>query len=269
MDHVHPGVQLAAEADDECYGFVLCLPRPRAQKGAIAPRVGRRVALESFFHRPGQLRVDNQHGPQGRQFGQGGAKVGLCDVAKLLHAGVDQKTLESQHARSEQVTELRGVSRHHPAPEPHVHPAARLRRFHLGAKSLEGRGRGNTVQRHVHQRGHTARSGCARRGLETFPVRAAGFVDVHVRIHQARHDYGVACVKNGAPLRELIAAGDGGDNAAADVNRRRADTIGRRNPGSADDEGRIHHLSGAARPARLLWSCSRKSSSRFRATRRR
>src|SRR5712692_1153504 len=101
-------------------------------------------------------------------------------MAKLIDAGVDQKTLESEDARIPEAPQLRRIPRHHAAPETHIHPAVPLRRCDLGLKRLACGCRWNAIQRNIHESGDTSGRSSARRLLERGPAGAAGFVDMHV-----------------------------------------------------------------------------------------
>ena len=137
-----------------------------------------------------------------------------------------------------------------------------------------GRRRRNAVERHLDQRGDAARRRRARGRRKTFPLGAAGLVDVDVRVDQAGHHDGVARFVHRITASDFIECGDGDDCAAADVNRRRALAFGRDDAASADDQigrcggagrGRI----GAIRHRVYGDNVSMNSSSRFCATRRR
>ena len=54
------------------------------------------------------------------------------------------------------------------------------------------RRRRDRVERHVHERADAAGARGAGRGLEPLPVRAAGIVDVHVRVDEGGHQHEVA-----------------------------------------------------------------------------
>src|SRR5215831_19367287 len=88
------------------------------------------------------------------------------------------------------------ISGNHPAPEADVDI-----KFPSSSSDLHfervARGCGrNAVERHLDNRSHAASRGGHRRGLESFPVRSAGLVDVHMGIDYARHDDRIAIVES-------------------------------------------------------------------------
>ena len=109
---------------------------------------------------------------------------------------------------------------------------------------------------------------------KTFPVGASWLVDVHVSVDDAGHHDEISGFVQRGVWWNFIEAGDGGDHAAAHVNRRWALDFGRDDALAADDQigccrwaarrlgGILHRIDQSARD-------SRNSAHKLRATLRR
>ena len=72
------------------------------------------------------------------------------------------------------------------APGRPIYAALAGGRFSLGFERCHGCRLRKTIQRHIYQRGVTAGGGGTCGGGKSFPLRPARFIDVHMRIDQAR-----------------------------------------------------------------------------------
>ena len=71
-----------------------------------------------------------------------------------------------------------------------------MRGFALGNERRRCTCGRQTIKRHVNKRGVSARSGCSCCRFKPFPLRASGFVDVHMRIDQTGKNCGLAEIVN-------------------------------------------------------------------------
>src|SRR5712691_3705632 len=95
--------------------------------------------------------------------------------------------------------------------------------------------RGDAIQRHIDQRGHTAGSRRPSRRGETFPIGTAGLVNVDVRVNEPGHQHCfVADFDEPATFRIIIEGCDGADAAIIDVYARWSDRLW------GDDAGRAY-----------------------------
>src|SRR5262249_37427704 len=101
-----------------------------------------------------------------------------------VDAGWTEEALVSKHSSARERLEVGTVAGDDAAPEPDVHVTLASRRSALLLEGVHGGRRGNTVERHVDDRGHTAGLRRARRRREPFPVSSAGLVDVDVGIDE-------------------------------------------------------------------------------------
>jgi hypothetical protein len=103
-------------------------------------------------------------------------------------------------------------------------------------------GRRHAVERHVDDGGDAAGGGRPGGGVEALPVRAAGLVDVDVRVHEPGQDDRVAGVDHtGAARRRVVEGGDALDHAVADVHRGGDHLAAGHHPLPADHQvGRVH-----------------------------
>jgi hypothetical protein len=76
----------------------------------------------------------------------------------------------------------------------------------------------------------------------TPPAAAARLVDVHVRVHEPRHQQRVARVDDLRALRRVVVAADRADHAARDGHGRRAHALRQHDAPAAEDPiGRGRH----------------------------
>src|SRR5271165_1737607 len=116
--------------------------------------------------------------------GQSGSQLLLRNHGEAIHAGMNQKTLESCYPRPSQRLNVGWVIRDNPAPGPPIDPAPASRRLALSLERGNIGGGRQAIQRHVHQQGISARCRGARGGLKPFPFRSAWIVDVHMGIDE-------------------------------------------------------------------------------------
>ena len=144
-----------------------------------------------------QLGVYQQRHPDVSQDRHRSGEVFTRDVGEVIDAGVAQEALKSHDSSSSHRGKLWSVSRHDPAPEAAVHPELVCCDRELLMEGIEGGGHGGGVQRHVHDGGHPAHSCSLCGGLEAFPRRATGLVDMDMRVDEARHEDGIAEIPGG------------------------------------------------------------------------
>ncbi len=108
---------------------------------------------------------------------------------ELRDTGVLQEALDAEDAGREQLRQVGEIGRHRTAPEAGVDPAVPAGGGLLGGQRRRGQRRWQRVQRHVDQRGDAGRGRRHGRGVETLPLGAAGFVDVHVGVDDARDEH--------------------------------------------------------------------------------
>ena len=199
VDDVHARAERARQADRHADGLHFGSRRTGCQVHGVLRiadcglrvglRIGIRIPHSAFRNDLRRLRVDEHRHIAPGQNRQRKAEIGLVHSAELRDARRDQKTLEPANPGLDQRVELPGVVRYDAAPESDVDVHAPARRRPLRLERRHRRRRRYAVERHVDDRRHAAGRRGARGRVETFPVRAAGLVDVHVRVHQARrHD---------------------------------------------------------------------------------
>ena len=134
-------------------------------------------------------------------------ELAAVEVRELLDPRRRQEALEPEHPRLVQRRERAEIVGHRPSPEADVDVRRRCGRGLLDGQRLGGRRRRERVEGHVHDRRDTAGRRGERRRAEALPLRAAGLVDVHVRVHQSGQQHGVVGHERGArrppPCRAL------------------------------------------------------------------
>ena len=233
---VDAGTGVTRETHEHIDGRVLGRGWTAGQPCRIASGV---LAGIGLAQQPRPFGMCQQWQTEPRQHRHGRTQVRLTDVRELVDTRRAEKTLEAEHAGPGQWLEIGGVARHHAAPEANIHMAPSASGAPLRVQPVDGRGRRNAVQRHVHQRRHAAGRRRARGGLETFPIGAAWIVDVDVRVDQARqHDVGarIDLARAGPAIRMRA---DRHDPALAHVDGRRPHPVGQDDPFAPDDPG-IH-----------------------------
>jgi hypothetical protein len=165
-------------------------------------------------------------------------QITLADMWKLVDARRHEKAFEPAHARVDERVQFTSVSRHHAAPEPDVHAAAPARSARFGLERHNGCRRGNAVEWHVHDRRHAPCRRSPGRGLEPFPLGAARFVDVYVRVHDARRDHEIADVGDVSAGRRLVRS-DRPDGAVDDVNGSRSFAVRQDDAATSENQHQI------------------------------
>jgi hypothetical protein len=185
----------------------------RAASMTCVPAVGVGRAVDG----PGVLGVDDQQPVEAGQRRQVGVQARRVQRRELLNAGVEQEALEPEHAGVVQAAQLPQVARDRPTPEAHVDEALALGALALDLEGGHVHGRRDRVQRHVDDGGHAAGGGGPGGGREPLPLGAAGLVDVHVGVDQARQqDHVVPEVDHPPPLEPGVQRLDGGDPPIGD-----------------------------------------------------
>ena len=104
-------------------------------------------------------------------------------------------------------------------------PLSVMRGFALGNERRRCTCGRQTIKRHVNKRGVSARSGCSCCRFKPFPLRASGFVNVNMRVHQAGQNGGVTKVLNGNLRGQLITQNNIEDSAVFDEHSCRFDSL--------------------------------------------
>src|SRR5437762_6313088 len=190
--------------------------------------------------------MDEQRYTTARQHRQGSPQVGFIDRRKLVDTRRHQKALEAADAGVDQRVKLAVIAGHDAAPEPDVDVTPAPRRVALRVESCDARRRRHAVQRHVDDRRHASSGRGAGCRVEAFPLRASWFVDVDVRIDDARGYRESADIEVGTNVMRL----DRGDPAVLDRDRRRTDAVGKDDACAADDQLRAARLMNDPAPAR-------------------
>ena len=190
--------------------------RDRLELGHDRPR-GEPVARRRPERAGGQRVVLGVHGD--RQPEPGGDRHALVerdvvDVGELVDARVRHERLQADHAALGELLEPVEVAGHEAAPEAEVDARRGPRRLELGVEGGAVEHRRRRVQRHVEERREAARGQRGAAGREPFPVRAAGLVEVHVRVQPAGQDEQAARVELLARAGQLRL--DGRDQAVGD-----------------------------------------------------
>ncbi len=157
---------------------------------------------------------------------QRGAELGFVDHGEAFDAGVDEEAFEARNSGGGQCSDVLLVVGDDSAPGGPIDMAFALRGGALLFECGDSRGLGQAIERHVDERGVAAGRRGAGRGLEAFPLGAAGFVDVNVGIDEAGENAVSAEVTNGVAVGNAVAVGYGLDAAVGDQHRRGADAFG-------------------------------------------
>src|SRR6188768_3833757 len=167
-----------------------------------------------------------------------------------------QERLATEHAALGQLAQVVAIARYYAAPKAHVYPAFAVACLLFQLQGLARGRHGQRVERHVHERSHAAGSGCSCRRFEAFPLGAAGLVDVHVAVHEARPYHAVAKIDGTGHAAR--AAHDFGNLLAFDQHGGFLHA-GRQHHARAAVSGHAHQNSVSAKPHRL-WKCAALSS---------
>ena len=143
--------------------------------------------LQRSFDWARQFGVGEQRGAELSKFWESRAQIRFGDVGTFRDATGDEETLEAEDAGIPQRAQFALVARDDAAPETYIDPQLLWRCGEFFAIGGYGGCRGDAVQRHLDQRRHAA-GGCGLRCAgKTFPIGAAGLVDVDVRVDNAWH----------------------------------------------------------------------------------
>ena len=135
-------------------------------------------------------------------------------MRKFVDAGGDQEAFEAEHAGAPHRLQFRSVARHDPAPESGIDIQLAFGGGEFLLVRGKRRGGGDAVERHFDEGGDASRGGGARGGLKSFPVGAAGLVDMNVGVDQAGQDGGF-----GDRSVDAFKGQDRGDDAVVNLDR--------------------------------------------------
>jgi hypothetical protein len=218
VDDVDSKPPLAREADQESHRIRFRGDWAAGEPGGVGSPIARLRGGVLQRRRP--LGVHHDQGVECRERGCGLLQVARRHGRKFGHPGGAQETLEPEHARPMQRSELGGVAGDQPAKEAGIDRAPAKGR---GALDLEGRhvgGGRDAVERHVEQRGDAAGSCRTGSGRESLPLRPAGLVHVDVRVHQSGEDERVSRVHQVDAPWDLRKGAYPCDSPIGDVDRR-------------------------------------------------
>ena len=227
MDDVRVRSGLPRQRENECDRINLSLMWTAGQVARIRTRVaGRRVDVLR------QLGMNEQRRTGSVQRVQCGFDFGRIETSELRHARIDEKTFESAYTGIEHRPKLIDIPRHRAAPQRDVDAAFAVKSMHLRLeRGHRGSGR-DGVQRHVDDRRHSARRRRMRSRLESLPLRPPRFVDVHMRIDDARHERELAEIDC---IGSVIEVRDAFDDTVTNVDRRGTDAVRRHDIAAAKD----------------------------------
>ncbi len=172
--------------------------------------------------RSDQFRVHEERQPCPSQFGHRGPQVALIRVWKLVDARWAEKRLEPRDSRAGEGPDLPADARHDAPVEAAIDPQLAARSLELLLQSFCRCGHGRAVQRHVEKCRDSSGGRSPRGRLETLPLGAAWFIDVHVSIDKPRQDNSVRSVFDRTRRRDL-ARRDHRNNLFARNEHRRVD----------------------------------------------
>jgi hypothetical protein len=112
-----------------------------------------------------------------------GAQLGFIDEGKAIDTRIGQKAFKSANSGFSQWLEVIGVSLGDASPRSPVYGALAVCCRTLCCQGCDCGGRRKAIQGHIHQRGEASGCGSLRPCLETFPLGAARFINVCVRVN--------------------------------------------------------------------------------------
>ena len=224
MDDVRARIRRPAEPCHELDRLLFCGRWTRGEIRRVAVRVCGRERRGDSIDRSRELGVDQEWRVEPGEDLHRGRELRFSDPTELGDARIDEKTFEPADAIFYEPCELALIARHDAAPKPDVDRALPFRCRALRGERFTRRRGWNRIERHVDERGHATDRCGGRRGREAFPLGATRFVQVHVRIDDARQDRELAVVDR--VTRRVAPIGELGDHAIRDVNRRRLHTLG-------------------------------------------
>ena len=197
----------------------------RLQVSRVAAPIGVGQCVRRPLDGAGKFRVyeKRQTGPS--NVGQSPSQLLLGDHGETIDPRMDQKALESTHARGGERFDIALIVVNHAAPRRPVDAASALRRRALGLKRSDGSCCRKTIQRHIDQQ----RESACRRGpgccFETLPLGPPRIVDMNVGIDQSREDGGVAEIIRFVTIRYGMGGNDRLDPLSFDENGRGTDSL--------------------------------------------
>ncbi len=110
----------------------------------------------------------------------------LRDHGETVDTWIDQKAFESPHSSGRKISNVILIVMNHAAPRRPIDAASAFCGRALGLQCGSRSCRGKAVEWHINKQRVSAGGRGSRRGFETFPLRATGIVDMHVRIDEPR-----------------------------------------------------------------------------------
>ena len=165
-----------------------------AAKSAIAGAARRERAQAELAHDHRALGVHRDGQAEHRRPAHSLVQREVVAGGEVVDAAVGHERLEADDTAGGQLVHLLDAPRHEPAPEREVDVRRAARRGQLGLERACVDRRRVGVQRHVDSAREAAGRERARAAAPAFPGGAAGVVEVHVRVDQARQDVETARV---------------------------------------------------------------------------
>ena len=123
---------------------------------------------------------------------RGGLQIGERGVGKFIEAGMTEEGFDAQHAGLQERLNVSCIAGNHAAVEADVDPTFADRRLAFGFQRGHRRRDRAAVERHIDNGRHSASRRCFGCRFEAFPLGAAGFIHMHMRIDHAGGDDQIA-----------------------------------------------------------------------------
>lgn len=213
MDDVQAEFEFAAEREEKTNGGEFGFLWARLQIGLVMRPVRAGEIRSGEIDGSGKFCVYEKREACASDMREGGAQLLLGDHCEAVNAGMNEKTFEARDARGREQFDVEGIIGDDTAPRQPIDVTSATRRGALGFESGDVGGGGEAIEGHVDEERVATGGGGARSGLEPFPVRAPGVVDVNVGIDEAGENDGIAEIVRIGVGRDLVGRHDA-ENAA-------------------------------------------------------
>ena len=226
MNNVQTKTVFAAQRQHQPDGGLFRFVGPRLKIRRITTPICVSQSVSCLINWTRKFRMHQERQASPSNMGQSRPQLLLRDHGKTIDARIDQKTFEPQHSGGGESFNVTLIIVDYPTPCRPIDAASAACSRPLGCKRSDSRRRGKAVKGHIDKQRIASRRRGLRRGFETLPLRAAGIVDMHMRIDKPRQDGRFAEVVDAATLRYLIGSNNGLDALTFHQNGRRADAFG-------------------------------------------